>query len=72
MESIDRALQVASALGQAVEVVEEFSVMDLDKEETAAWNRRFVEAGIAVYGIRKSAKSLEDQFLEMTGSDPIA
>ena len=26
--------------------------MILDKQETAAWNKRFVEAGIAVYGIR--------------------
>jgi ABC-2 type transport system ATP-binding protein len=46
--------------------------MFLDKQEIAAWNKRFVEAGIDVYGIRAATKSLEDQFLEMTGSDPIA
>jgi len=47
-------------------------VVNFDKPQIADWNKRFVEAGIRVYGIRSTAKSLEDQFLEMTGSDPIA
>lgn len=68
----DQALKLIAAQNQEVEVVEDELVMILDQQETAAWNRRFVEAGIEVYGIRKSTKSLEDQFLEMTGRDPIA
>jgi ABC-2 type transport system ATP-binding protein len=68
----DQAVVLITAHNQAVEVVDDELVMMLDQQETAAWNRRFVEAGIDVYGIRKSTKSLEDQFLEMTGRDPIA
>ncbi|MCY9667145.1 ABC transporter ATP-binding protein [Paenibacillus alginolyticus] len=70
--SMDQALTVAAAHGAQVELAGDEIILILDKQETAAWNRRFVEAGIAVYGIRAATKSLEDQFLEMTGSDPIA
>ena len=72
VDDLEQAQQVVAAQGHAVEVIEDSLVINLDKQEIALWNRRFVEAGIAVYGIRKSTKSLEDQFLEMTGSDPIA
>lgn len=72
VDAVEQAVKLASEQGLQVEVVEKELVMKLDKEETAMWNKRFVEAGIAVYGIRITAKSLEDQFLEMTGSDPIA
>ncbi|MBD0379621.1 ABC transporter ATP-binding protein [Paenibacillus sedimenti] len=47
-------------------------IMSLDRKQISAWNKRFVEAGVHVYGIRAATKSLEDQFLEMTGSDQIA
>ncbi|TXK76354.1 ABC transporter ATP-binding protein [Paenibacillus sp. N3.4] len=66
------ALIAADAPGLEVEVNQDELVMSLDKQEIAAWNKRFVEAGIAVYGIRARPKTLEDQFLEMTGSDSIA
>ncbi|OAS20563.1 ABC transporter ATP-binding protein [Paenibacillus oryzisoli] len=72
VDAVQQALKIVSEHGIQAEVVDNELVMQLDKEETAGWNKRFVEAGIAIYGIRKSAKSLEDQFLEMTGSDPIA
>lgn len=42
-----------------------------DRSSVAATNRRLVEAGIGVYGIRVKTKTLEDQFLEMTGSESI-
>ncbi|NOU84423.1 ATP-binding cassette domain-containing protein [Paenibacillus sp. LMG 31460] len=70
--SMDRVLTLAAEHGAQVNVSGDEIIMNLDKQETAAWNKRFVEAGIAVYGIRAATKSLEDQFLEMTGSDPIA
>lgn len=69
---MDQALILAAEHGAQVNVAGDDLIMNLDKQETAAWNKRFVEAGIAVYGIRAATKSLEDQFLEMTGSDPIA
>ncbi|OCT11164.1 bacitracin ABC transporter ATP-binding protein [Paenibacillus pectinilyticus] len=72
LSNLEQAVKLAADKAVSVEVVDSELVMNLDKQETAAWNQKFVEAGIAVYGIRKSIKSLEDQFLEMTGSDPIA
>lgn len=70
--SMDRALSLTTAHGAPVEVAGDDLILILDKQEIALWNKRFVEAGIDVYGIRATTKSLEDQFLEMTGSDPIA
>ncbi|MEC0227467.1 ABC transporter ATP-binding protein [Paenibacillus alba] len=70
--SIDQALALTAGHSAAAEVAGNDLILILDKQETAAWNKRFVEAGISVYSIRTTTKSLEDQFLEMTGSDPIA
>ncbi|GIO10601.1 putative ABC transporter ATP-binding protein YhcH [Cohnella xylanilytica] len=44
-------------------------VLSADRNAIAEANRRLVEAGIRVYGIRAKTKSLEDQFLEVTGSE---
>ncbi|MEV2376377.1 ABC transporter ATP-binding protein [Paenibacillus larvae] len=46
--------------------------LELSREEVAEANTILVEAGIKVYGIRQINKTLEDKFLEMTGSDQIA
>lgn len=43
----------------------------LEKADIANANAALVQAGIAVYGIRALTKSLEDTFLEMTGSEQI-
>lgn len=45
--------------------------LTLSREQIAETNRRLVEAGIRVYGIRAKTKSLEDQFLEVTGGETI-
>lgn len=42
-----------------------------NRELIAETNRRLVEAGIRVYGIRTKTKSLEDQFLEVTGGETV-
>ncbi|MFF2885369.1 ABC transporter ATP-binding protein [Paenibacillus sp. NPDC057967] len=42
-----------------------------DKEFAAHVNELFVKSGIKIYGIRAEIKSLEDQFLEMTGGEGI-
>ncbi|MFB5267038.1 ABC transporter ATP-binding protein [Paenibacillus enshidis] len=44
-------------------------ILDLGREETAQLNARLAEAGIHVYSIHRSARTLEDQFLEMTGGE---
>lgn len=41
------------------------------KEHVAAANAALVNAGIKVYSIRAEVKTLEDQFMEMTGGDSI-
>lgn len=46
-------------------------VVRTNREGIAEINNRFVQAGIAVYGIRALTRTLEDQFLEMTGGGGI-
>ncbi|MBN2980260.1 MULTISPECIES: ABC transporter ATP-binding protein [Cohnella] len=66
----DAALGVLEGQGAGT-IVDGLLSVTADKSMVAAVNRRLVEAGINVYGIRKKTKSLEDQFLEVTGSDSI-
>lgn len=47
-------------------------MLKLDREEIADVTALLVRAGIRIYAIKPVAKSLEDKFLEMTGSDHIA
>ncbi|MCQ4086699.1 ABC transporter ATP-binding protein [Saccharibacillus sp. JS10] len=46
-------------------------VVRTNREGIAEINARLVQAGIAVYGIHPQKRSLEDQFLEMTGGGGI-
>lgn len=54
------------------ELQQEGIVLELDREEIADVTALLVHAGVRIYGIRPVTKSLEDKFLEMTGSDQIA
>ncbi|MDQ8733028.1 ABC transporter ATP-binding protein [Paenibacillus sp. LHD-38] len=45
--------------------------VEADKEGTANINSSLVTAGVKVYGIRAQVKTLEDQFLEVTGGGRI-
>ncbi|UKS25113.1 ABC transporter ATP-binding protein [Paenibacillus sp. HWE-109] len=71
LDAIDQGIKLAASHDLRSEVQGDVLILTLDKQETAVWNKRFVEAGLNVYSIRAATKSLEDQFLEMTGSDPI-
>ncbi|WP_276353961.1 ABC transporter ATP-binding protein [Cohnella caldifontis] len=70
---VDRSAAALDALGDmgAARKTDEGLVVHADPNTVAAINRRLVEAGIQVYGIRPKTKSLEDQFLEVTGSESI-
>lgn len=46
-------------------------IVAVDRSTAAAINAKLVMAGISVYGIRVVTRSLEDQFLEMTGGGHI-
>jgi ABC-2 type transport system ATP-binding protein len=54
------------------ELQKEGIVLELDREEVAEVTALLVHAGVKIYGIKPITKSLEDKFLEMTGSDQIA
>jgi ABC-2 type transport system ATP-binding protein len=66
----DAALGILEGQGSG-KIVDGVLTLSADRTGIAALNRRLVEAGINVYGIRVKTKSLEDQFLEMTGSETI-
>lgn len=72
---VDRPQGAVDALfegGQHAEIEGESSIaVEADKERTAVINAMLVAAGIQVYGIRAHVKSLEDQFLEVTGGEGI-
>lgn len=66
------ALEVLQAAGRSGELEGENALtVEADKENTAAINASLVSAGIKVYGIRAQVKTLEDQFLEVTGGERI-
>ncbi|MBL0389297.1 ABC transporter ATP-binding protein [Tumebacillus sp. ITR2] len=57
---------------QAREVLDSESLtLQIPREQIPKLNARLVEAGIGVYGIRTTAKTLEDKFLELTGGGGI-
>ncbi|CAM4362380.1 ABC transporter ATP-binding protein [Saccharibacillus endophyticus] len=64
-------IEEAIALLEGGEIREGRLVVRTNREGIAEINARLVQAGIAVYGIRPQKRSLEDQFLEMTGGGQI-
>jgi ABC-2 type transport system ATP-binding protein len=53
-------------------LVEDGLELMLDQEQIADVNARLVQGGVRVYSMKKHFQTLEDKFLEMTGSDQIA
>jgi len=66
----DAALGILAGQGEG-RIADGLLTLSADRKGIADLNRKLVEAGINVYGIRVKTKSLEDQFLEMTGSETI-
>ncbi|WP_051506835.1 ABC transporter ATP-binding protein [Saccharibacillus sacchari] len=64
-------IEEAIALLEGGEIRDGRLVVRTNREGIAEINARLVQAGIAVYGIRPQKRSLEDQFLEMTGGGQI-
>jgi ABC-2 type transport system ATP-binding protein len=58
--------------GYPAELQQEGIVLQLDREEIADVTALLVHAGVRIFGIHPVTTSLEDKFLEMTGSDQIA
>lgn len=68
--ALDRPEQAQELLGGGT-VRDGVLIVRLDRNGIADTNARLVQSGFKVYGIQKVTRSLEDQFLEMTGSDQI-
>ncbi|KAF9119314.1 hypothetical protein BGX30_003911 [Mortierella sp. GBA39] len=68
--ALDRPEQAQELLGGGT-IRDGLLIVRLDRNGIADTNARLVQSGFKVYGIQKITRSLEDQFLEMTGSDQI-
>lgn len=70
---VNQPEQAAAVLAEFGAVVSEDGLqVEAEREQIADMNAALVRAGIRVYGIRAVAKTLEDQFLEMTGGEQVA
>lgn len=68
----ESALEALTASGHPAERAGEGAIaIAAHREQTAAVNAALVNAGIKVYSIREDVKTLEDQFLEVTGGERI-
>ncbi|MUT67647.1 ABC transporter ATP-binding protein [Paenibacillus sp. NEAU-GSW1] len=75
VDKIDEAMAIAGSLGMSVkreDGADEGKIkIEGDRESIAKLNEALVRGGVRVYGILAQSKSLEDQFLEMTGGEKI-
>lgn len=65
------ALDLLNSFGLAAKIEGNAIIVAVNRTEAAELNARLVNHGIAVYGIRPVIRSLEDQFLELTGGGRI-
>ncbi|EFM11905.1 ABC transporter related protein [Paenibacillus curdlanolyticus YK9] len=69
---VDRPEDAATLLSNHRTKVENGSVeLEVDRESAASINSQLVASGIKVYGFRVLSKSLEEQFLEITGGETV-
>ncbi|WP_274361845.1 ABC transporter ATP-binding protein [Paenibacillus thermotolerans] len=66
-----KAKEAIAAAGKSCSVEGDTMIVTVEREEIPALNEKLVASGIGVYSIRERAKSLEDQFLEVTGGNQI-
>lgn len=75
IDKANEALAIVSRLGKVAEreggADYDLISVEGDRESIAELNEALVRGGVRVYGIRAQSKSLEDQFLEMTGGENI-
>lgn len=67
---VDNPEAALAQIGQGV-IMEGGLAVDAVREEIAELNAKLVAAGIKVYSIKSLSRSLEDQFLEITGGEGI-
>lgn len=69
---LERVEQLIIAEGKPVERLKDGLLIQLEKEEIPVFIQRFVEEDIQLYAVHPHKKTLEDQFLELTGGGQIA
>lgn len=69
LESVE---QVLTAEGKTFEAFNDGLLIQVEKAEVPIFVGKLVEAGIQLYTVQPYAKTLEDQFLELTGGGQIA
>ena len=70
VERPEEALRVLDGLGKG-RIEDGRLAVTADRKTVAEINRKLVEAGFSVYGIRVKTKTLEDQFLEVTRGESV-
>ncbi|MDR6225302.1 ABC transporter ATP-binding protein [Desmospora profundinema] len=73
LDPVERAVEVIQSFtGEEPVTTSRGMEITLDRAQIPELNIRLVEAGILVYAIEPTSKSLEDKFLEVTGGSHIA
>ncbi len=70
--SIQAGTAVLEEHGYAFTVQGEGMIVEMEKKDVPALTQRLFEAGVQLYAVQTHVKTLEDQFLEMTGGGAIA
>ncbi|MBU5353653.1 ABC transporter ATP-binding protein [Paenibacillus silvae] len=68
---VDDAERAAQLLGGEATIQSHVIVMPLSREQIPAMNAKLVQAGVQVFSIRSVTRTLEDQFLQVTGGGGI-
>jgi ABC-2 type transport system ATP-binding protein len=66
------AIRILASTPFTATIVQEGIEFSIEREQIAELNALLVHGGIKVYSIKTITQTLEDKFLEMTGSDQIA
>jgi ABC-2 type transport system ATP-binding protein len=66
------AIRILASTPFTATIVQEGIEFSIEREQIAELNALLVRGGIKVYSIKTITQTLEDKFLEMTGSDQIA
>lgn len=69
---MEKVEQIASLASEKVESFQNGLLVPLEKEEVPAFIQKLVEADVQLYAVQPHLKTLEDQFLELTGGGQIA
>lgn len=69
---LEKVTQIATADKKSVESFKEGVLIPLEKEEVPTFIQKLVEEDIQLYVVQPHLKTLEDQFLELTGGGQIA